>query len=74
MEIINKIIGGLLIGLLALALIGSVIYLGFGPSIQQQTNDQSNQISSIKNNPTSGTVTIPSITGSETPAQADTWN
>lgn len=73
METVNKILGGLLLGLLCLALIGSVVYLGFGPSIQQQTNDQSNQISSMKNNPTNGTVVVPSITGSETPAQADTF-
>ncbi|MGC5326976.1 hypothetical protein [Brevibacillus sp. SYSU BS000544] len=73
MEIVNKIIGGLLLGILGLALIGSVVYLGFGPSVQQQTNDQANQTSGLKNNPANGTVTIPAITGSETPSQADTF-
>ncbi|MGK5511949.1 hypothetical protein [Brevibacillus formosus] len=74
MDTINKLLGFLFIGVLMLALIGAVIYLGFGQSIQQQTNDQANQVSSFQNDPTNGTVNIPSITGSEKPSNADTWD
>lgn len=74
MDRVNEIIGFLLVGILVLALIGSVVYLGFGQSIQQQTNDQANQISSFQNDPMNGTIDIPSITGSEKPSKADTWD
>ncbi|MED4779443.1 hypothetical protein [Brevibacillus choshinensis] len=73
----NKV-GDLIVQLFIIAavltLFGAVIYVGFGQSIQQQTNDQANQISSVKTNPLEGTVDIPAITGSEKPSQADTWD
>lgn len=71
---INGLIIDLFKGVAVLALVGAVIYLGFGQSIQQQTNDQANQTSSFKNDPLNGTVDIPSITGSEKPSRADTWD
>lgn len=69
-----EIMGFLFVGILVLALLGAVIYLGFGQSIQQQTNDQANQVSSFQNDPMSGTVDIPSITDSSKPSKADTWD
>lgn len=68
------IIGFLFVAVLVVALIGAVIYLGFGQSIQQQTNDQANQVSGFQNDPIRGTVDIPSITDSSKPSKADTWD
>lgn len=74
MENINSLMKHLFVGIMVLALVGAVIYLGFGQSIQQQTNDQANQVSSFQNDPMNGTVNIKAITGSESPSKADTWD
>jgi hypothetical protein len=73
MQAVGKLIFSLFTILLGLALLGSIIYQGFGPSIQQQTNDQANQISSMRNDPMDGTVDIRAITGTEDESRADTW-
>ncbi|MDA5108416.1 hypothetical protein O3V59_08585 [Brevibacillus thermoruber] len=73
MQAVGKLIFSLFTILLGLGLLGSIIYQGFGPSIQQQANDQGNQISSMRNNPMEGTVDIRAITGTEDESRADTW-
>lgn len=74
MDRVNELVVFTFVGILLLALFGAVFYLGYGPSIQQQTNDQANQVSGFRNNPVQGTVDIPAITGTEKPSQADTWD
>ncbi|MBW5471575.1 hypothetical protein GPJ61_27700 [Brevibacillus formosus] len=74
MDKVNSLLIFLFVGILVLALTGAVVYLGFGQSIQQQTNDQANQVSGFQNDPMNGTVNIKSINGSESPSKADTWD
>lgn len=72
MDTLQKIAVGLLSMLLGIALI-AYISINFGKSQQQQTDDQANQISTMKNNPKKGTIDIDAITGSQNPSNAQVW-
>lgn len=69
----SKWVYQLLSWLLGITILTLIFILGVGPALQNQADDQSDQISTMTNDPMKGKVDIPAITDNSKPAASEVW-